>query len=433
MDFRRVTVVGLGYIGLPTAVVLAASGADVAGVDVDADRVEAVNAGRVPFVEPDLAEALGPAVERGSLRAVGTPEPADAYVIAVPTPFTADRRPDLSCVDAAARAIAPLLRGGEVVVVESTVPPGATARVGALLTESRPDLSIDGSRGRPVVHVAYCPERVLPGRVMAELRSNDRVVGGLTPAAAERARDLYATFCSGEIACTGAATAELTKLAENSFRDVNIAFANELSVVAHALGVDVRELIDLANRHPRVDILSPGTGVGGHCIAVDPWFLVDAAPDATQLVRTAREVNDAKPGWVVARILEAVRGRRSPTIAVLGLAFKADIDDLRGSPAVEVVAELSDHLPEARIVVVEPHVETLPTALSSRPNVRLGALGEVAGAGLVAVLVAHSAFSPWSGTRDAVAGGQRVLRFVGPGRSGHRTHVDRSAGVGDRS
>ncbi|WP_262348174.1 UDP-N-acetyl-D-mannosamine dehydrogenase [Cellulosimicrobium cellulans] len=391
LDGRRVAVVGLGYIGLPTAAVLASHGADVVGVDVDTGVVAAVNRGEVPFVEPGLGVAVAGAVARGALRAQRDVPEADVYVVAVPTPLGADGGADLSCVDAAADAIAPRLRPGALVVLESTSPPGTTHRLAERLLAERPDLRpLDGE---VALHVAHCPERVLPGRVLTEIVENDRVIGGITPACARLARDVYAAFCRGSILLTDALTAELSKLAENAYRDVNIAFANELSLIADALGADVWRLIELANRHPRVDILQPGPGVGGHCIAVDPWFLVGAAPARARLIRTAREVNDAQPGVVVDRVRAAVSGLERPRIAALGLAFKPDIDDLRASPAVEVVGRLAALLPRASIEVVEPHVPDLPDTLARFANVTLATLEEATrGADLIVVLVDHAPF-----------------------------------------
>lgn len=376
MGISSVTVVGLGYIGLPTAAILASKDVTVLGVDVSLRTVEAVNRGAVPFVEPDLAAYVAGAVTQGRLRASLTPSPADAFIIAVPTPFADGMKPDLSYIQTAAETIAPQLRGGELLILESTSPPGATRRMADWVLAARPDLSADGADGRPVVHFAHCPERVLPGRVMIELVTNDRIVGGLTTEAAQRARDLYQLFCQGEIHLTDAATAEMAKLVENSFRDVNIAFANELSMISDDLGIDVWELIRLANHHPRVNILQPGPGVGGHCIAVDPWFVVDAVPEKARLIRTAREVNDAKPQWVVDKVRSAAEGLSSPTIAALGLAFKANIDDLRESPSRQIVGQLADELPGATILVVEPHVDELPKELANRRNVELVTLEE---------------------------------------------------------
>lgn len=392
-DSPTVAVIGLGYIGLPTAAVLATHGADVIGVDVNAATVDAVNRGEVPFVEPDLSVSVSGAVSQGRLRAdTATPE-ADAYIVAVPTPFQENHTADLSYIDAAADAIAPRLRGDELVILESTSPPGATRHLADRLLAARPDLSLDGSGGRPLLHVVHCPERVLPGRVMVELITNDRIVGGLTPEAAQRAKDLYATFCQGEIMTTDAVTAEMAKLVENSYRDVNIAFANELSVISGKLGIDVWELIELANHHPRVNILQPGPGVGGHCIAVDPWFIVSSAPEEARLIRTAREVNDAKPGLVVDRVVAKARRLREPRIAALGLAFKPDIDDLRESPARQIVARIADELPEARIAAVEPNIGCLPDDLAARGNVTLEPFDEaVQDADIVVLLVDHSSF-----------------------------------------
>ncbi|RMI12587.1 UDP-N-acetyl-D-mannosamine dehydrogenase [Cellulomonas triticagri] len=392
-DRPTVAVIGLGYIGLPTAAVLATHAADVIGVDVNASTIEAVNRGEVPFVEPDLSVSVAGAVSQGRLRAQRETPQAEVYVVAVPTPFQDDHTADLAYIDAAADAIAPQLRGDELVILESTSPPGATQHLADRLLAARPDLSLDGTGGRPLLHVAHCPERVLPGRVMVELVTNDRIVGGLTTEAARRAKDLYATFCQGEIVTTDAVTAEMAKLVENSYRDVNIAFANELSVICGKLGIDVWELIELANHHPRVDILQPGPGVGGHCIAVDPWFIVSSAPDEARLIRTAREVNDAKPGLVVDRVVAKAERLREPRIAALGLAFKPDIDDLRESPARAIVSRLASALPSAKIAAVEPNIESLPGDLAELPNVTLEPLEEaVREADIVVLLVDHTQF-----------------------------------------
>lgn len=395
-----VAVLGLGYVGLPTAVVLARAGLDVVGVDIDPRTVASVNAGVVPFVEPDLDDALREVVGRGRLRAGGDVPPADVFVIAVPTPVAADRTADLSYVEAAADAVARVLRGGELVVLESTSPPGTTRRLAGRLLAARPDLAMAGTGdGRPEISVAHAPERVLPGRVLAELVTNDRVVGGITPRCARRTAELYRLTSSGEIVETDAVTAELAKLAENSFRDVNIAFANELAAVSDELGVDVWELIEITNRHPRVDILRPGPGVGGHCIAVDPWFVVAAAPGRTRLIRTAREVNDARPAEVADRVVAALDGVAARaggprTVACLGLAYKRDIDDLRESPAVEATAILAERLAgHARVLAVEPHVEGLPGRLAALGVEPAGLDEAVAAADAVVLLVDHSAFA----------------------------------------
>jgi UDP-N-acetyl-D-mannosaminuronic acid dehydrogenase len=392
--FESVCVVGLGYIGLPTAVAIATQGISVIGVDVNPDTVSAINAGRAPFVEPDLAVALRGAVTMGRLRAVAEPVPADAFILAVPTPFANDHLPDLSFVRSAAVAIAPVLEAGNLVILESTSPPGTTLELAGWLGDLRPDLRIpDGPDGPYDVFVAHCPERVLPGRIMVEIVTNDRVVGGIGVHCAERAATLYRTFCQGECLLTDATTAELVKLAENSYRDVNIAFANELSLICDRLGIDVHRAMDLANRHPRVAILQPGAGVGGHCIAVDPWFLVSAAPDLSRLIRTAREVNDDKPKHVVREIGEAVGLAANPVVACLGLAFKANVDDLRESPAVEIVEALASDERISELLIVEPHIPAIPHRLEMYPKVELTELNDaLRRADIVVVLVGHDAF-----------------------------------------
>jgi UDP-N-acetyl-D-mannosaminuronic acid dehydrogenase len=361
-NITTVAVIGLGYIGLPTAAILASKGIDVVGVDVRQSTVDAVNRGEVPFVEPDLGTYLAGAVTQGNLTASTKTPAADAYIVAVPTPFKDDHAADLSYIEAAADAIAPQLVGGELLILESTSPPGATQHMADRILALRPDLQHKDEDGG--LFFAHCPERVLPGRVMIELVTNDRIVGGVTPRAAERAKSLYETFCQGEILLTDAKTAEMAKLVENSFRDVNIAFANELSIIADKVGVNVWELIELANHHPRVNILQPGPGVGGHCIAVDPWFIVDAAPEEARLIRTAREVNDAKPHVVVEKVRRAASECGADAIAAFGLAFKADIDDLRESPARFIVETLAEGMPETTRIVVEPHVGELPEELA---------------------------------------------------------------------
>ncbi|MDI3330517.1 MAG: UDP-N-acetyl-D-mannosamine dehydrogenase [Micrococcus sp.] len=393
-DISSVAVIGLGYIGLPTAAILAGNGIRVHGVDVSRRTVDAVNAGNVPFVEPDLDGYVRKAVAEGLLTATTDTPAADAYIVAVPTPFHADKSADLSYIEAAGRGLAPQLRGGELVILESTSPPGATEHLAEVVYAERPDLAAERS-----LDFAHCPERVLPGKVMTELVTNDRIVGGSTPAAAERTRTLYETFCQGQILLTDTRTAELAKLVENSFRDVNIAFANELSMICHELDINVWELIELANHHPRVNILQPGPGVGGHCIAVDPWFIVDAAPDAARLIRSAREINDAKPQWVVdqvkAKAFDVLQDTgRAPVIAALGLAFKPNIDDLRESPALNITAAMAEQFAASTILAAEPHVDELPAVLAGRENVRLcPAKAAIEAADIVVLLVDHTAFA----------------------------------------
>lgn len=397
MDYpiKTVCVVGLGYIGLPTAATLASRGVDVVGVDVNPRVVEAVNAGEPYFPEPDLDMLLRAATTLGKLRATGRPEAADAFIIAVPTPFNDDRSPNLDFIEAAADAIAPVLAAGNVVILESTSPVGTTARLAARLACRRRDLRFpppERHAGAVDVHVAHCPERVLPGRMVRELIENDRIIGGMTEACAEHAEAVYRVFLRGAPFRTDAPTAELVKLVENAYRDVNIAFANELSVICDQLGLNVWQVIELANRHPRVEILRPGAGVGGHCIAVDPWFIVSSAPERTRLIRTAREVNDDKPRFVAAQIRERAERLKNPIIACLGLTYKPDVDDLRESPALEIAVELA-RAPESRLLVADPNLRELPAALAGRPNVALcDTLAAVREADIVAILVAHTPF-----------------------------------------
>ncbi len=403
-----VAIIGLGYIGLPTAVVLADREVRVLGIDLNPQTTAAVNSGVAPFIEPDLREALESVVSRGTLTAHTEYQAAGTYIIAVPTPFNADRSADLSYIRSAAESIAPLLVGGELIILESTSPPGTTEQLAHWIRTARPELE-------PSVDVAHCPERVLPGRVMTELVENDRIIGGLTAQATQRAARIYAKFCRGELHLTDARTAELAKLVENSYRDVNIAFANELSLVCAELDVDVWRLIELANHHPRVNILQPGPGVGGHCIAVDPWFIVSAAPDSARLIRTAREVNDSKPQFVVDSVVDAIKQTGASTVAALGLAFKRNIDDLRESPAVQVVHGIAAAAPHCTILAVEPHVDRLPADLRAVPGVvQVDLAHALTEADVFVLLVDHDQFQavdeealagrPLVDTRGAVRG-----------------------------
>ncbi|CAL8897892.1 UDP-N-acetyl-D-mannosamine dehydrogenase [Kocuria varians] len=389
----EVVFVGLGYIGLPTAVVMANHGVRVHGVDVNASAVERIQRGEVTIVEPGLEEQLKQAVNSGRLTATTEMQHGDAFVIAVPTPFKENHEGDLTYIMSAAESIAPQLRGDETVILESTSPPRTTEKLAAKIMELRPDLSLDGEDGKPVVHFAYCPERILPGKALEELITNDRIIGGRTPEAGRRAKRVYASFCEGELLETDDVTAEMSKLTENSFRDVNIAFANELSLIADNLGIDVWELIELANHHPRVNILQPGPGVGGHCIAVDPWFIVAADRENSNLIRTAREVNDGKPKWVIRQVEEACSHIESPVIAALGLAFKANIDDLRESPAMNITKDLAQHVSHATVLAVEPNVSELPKALQGLPNVEFAEYQDaIERADVVLLLVDHDEF-----------------------------------------
>ncbi|MES2986282.1 MAG: UDP-N-acetyl-D-mannosamine dehydrogenase [Pseudomonadota bacterium] len=356
----KVAVLGLGYIGLPTAAMIARTGANVLGIDVHQSVVDTINSGRVHIEEIDLDALVSGVVARGNLRASLQIEPADVFVIAVPTPFQENHAPDIGYVLKAATNVAIVLKAGDVVILESTSPVGTTEKVAELLSQLRPDLKIPGHcTGSADVAISYCPERVLPGRILVELIDNDRVIGGITPRCARKALQFYRRFVRGACVTTTAKAAEMTKLSENAFRDVNIAFANELSLIAEKMGVDVWEVIRLANRHPRVNILSPGPGVGGHCIAVDPWFLVSAAPEQTPLIRTAREVNDGKTDHVIEKASAMIEANRHARVACMGLAFKANIDDFRESPALKVATALAERF-GPRVAIVEPYANELP-------------------------------------------------------------------------
>ena len=391
---ERVCVVGLGYVGLPTAAVLASRGADVIGVDIDSDRVEAINSGLSPFDEPGLDALVASSVATGAMTASAQPAPADAFIVAVPTPVREDHSPDISYVQAAIIRIAPMLRKGNLVVVESTCPVGTTERVCEWLANARPDLTFPHTGGeKSDIRVAYCAERILPGNALKELLENDRVIGGVSPACAEVAKRLYETFVDGVCRVTDVRTAELSKLTENAFRDVNIAFANEISLVCRNLGIDPWELITLANRHPRVDILSPGPGVGGHCIPVDPWFIADAAPGLTPMIQSARRVNDEMPKVITDRVLAACEGLDYPVVACLGLTYKGDTPDLRESPSIEVVKHLQNRL-RGRLLVVEPYLSELPPELGGDENTSLAGIDEgLAEAHVVVLLTDHKAFA----------------------------------------
>ncbi|WP_223616173.1 UDP-N-acetyl-D-mannosamine dehydrogenase [Pseudomonas sp. BF-B-30] len=400
MPFATISVIGLGYIGLPTAAVFASRKKQVIGIDVNQHTVDTINRGEIHIVEPDLDMVVHAAVTEGYLRATTKPEPADAFLIAVPTPFKGDHEPDLSYIESASKNIAPVLKKGDLVILESTSPVGATEQMAAWLAEARPDLSFPQTHGESSdIRIAHCPERVLPGHVLRELVQNDRVIGGMTPKCSELAISLYKVFVQGDCIVTNARTAEMCKLTENSFRDVNIAFANELSMICDKLDINVWELIRLGNLHPRVNILQPGPGVGGHCIAVDPWFIVSRTPEQAQLIRVAREVNDSKPQWVIEKVKLAVaeflqanpeKTSKEVTITCFGLSFKPDIDDLRESPAVTITQQIAATHP-GRVLVVEPNIHELPAKLAGKLTLRSleQALAE---ADVVVLLVDHKEF-----------------------------------------
>lgn len=378
-NFSRICVIGLGYIGLPTASLLGTKGYTVRGVDVSARVVETINQGRIHIVEPDLDILVKSAVQSGNLVAALEPEEADVFIIAVPTPFRDGKQPDLSYVEQATRTIAPYVRPGNLVILESTSPVGTTDEIVATL------LAEHGHAVGTEVFVAHCPERVLPGRILIELVENDRVVGGINEASTQRAAEFYEGFVRGDVLATTAKTAEMVKLTENSFRDVNIAFANEISMIAESESINTWEVIELANRHPRVNILQPGPGVGGHCIAVDPWFLVHRSPQHARLIRTAREVNDYKPEWVLERVRKKAAKFKNPVIGCLGLAFKADVDDLRESPAMDIVKQLlRENI--GQLLVCEPNIK-------SHPELNLVTIAEVIKeADIILLLVDHKPF-----------------------------------------
>ena len=380
MSFETISVIGLGYIGFPTAAMFASRKKKVIGVDVNQRTVDIINKGQIHIVEPDLDMLVHAAVTEGYLRATTTPEPADAFLIAVPTPFSPIEnegdipQPNLNYIESAANAIAPVLKKGDLVILESTSPVGTTEKMAEWLALARTDLTFPQTQGdESDIRIAHCPERVLPGHVVRELVQNDRVIGGMTTKCSEAAIVLYKTFVQGDCVITNARTAEMAKLTENSCRDVQIAFANELSIICDKLDINVWELISLANRHPRINILQPGPGVGGHCIAVDPWFIVAKTPEQAQLIHTARKVNDAKPLWVVDKVKIAIadflqanphKTTKDITVACYGLAFKPDIDDLRESPALQICKNIAQ-MHSGRTFGVEPNIHELPENITN--------------------------------------------------------------------
>jgi len=406
LSFNTISVVGLGYIGLPTAAMFASKEKKVIGVDVNQYAVDTINAGRIHIVEPELDVMLKKAVDGGFLKATTTPEPADAFLIAVPTPFLPIKdqdsipEPDLSYIKSAAKAVAKVLKKGDLVILESTSPVGATEQMSAWLAEERLDLSFPQTHGEDSdIRIAYCPERVIPGHVVRELVENDRVIGGMTNKCSQASIEVYKTFVEGDCVVTNARTAEMVKLTENSSRDVSIAFANELSIICDKLDIDVWELINLANLHPRVNILQPGPGVGGHCIAVDPWFIISKTPDESRLIHTARQVNDHKPNWVIEKVKLALANFLSKnqnktikdvTVACFGLAFKPNIDDLRESPALNITKELSK-LNFGKLLAVEPNIIELPKSLKNGIEL-VSVKTALGGSDICVLLVDHAEF-----------------------------------------
>lgn len=390
-----VSIIGLGYVGLPLAAILASKRLHVAGIDIREDVIASVNRGKSTIVEPHLDKMVETGARCGLLHASLRPVPAHVFIIAVPTPIDQNKKAEMTAVFSAVRSIAPVLQPGNLVVIESTSPVGTTDKASRLLAGLRPDLSFPHEAPENSdIFMAYCPERVLPGDAIRELIENSRTTGGVDKRSALKAKEFYSKFVTGELRVTDARSAELSKLAENSFRDVNIAFANELSMLCDAFSMDVREVIQIANLYPRVNILSPGAGVGGHCIPVDPWFIHEMAPELTPLIRTAREVNDRKPLHVVKQIAGAAQGNRDCKIALLGLAYKPNVDDMRESPAIEIAAELS-HFGYRNVMVVEPHAHELPRTLQNADGVVLTSFDDaVTQAEVIAILVPHDAFAP---------------------------------------
>jgi len=392
-NFKKICVLGLGYVGLPTAAIFASRGIQVFGVDTNIKTIETINQGKIHIIEPGLDLLVNKSVSTGRLSANSQPERSDAYIIAVPTPFEKTYKPNLTFIEAAVRSIAPVLQRGALVILESTSPIGTTEKICQWLAEERKDLSLPNKAGDDAdIQVSHSPERVLPGNVLKEIINNDRVIGGISSNCARRTEQLYKIVIKGKCLLTTAATAEFIKLSENAYRDVNIAFANELSIVADKVGINIWQAIELANHHPRVNILQPGPGVGGHCIAVDPWFIVDSAPNNTALIQSARKVNDSKPEFIVDKILLAAQKTGARTIACFGLAYKADIDDFRESPALLITASLKKRF-DGEVLVVEPNIKKLPDILSQEKGISLCSLNEsLKRSQVVALLVDHREF-----------------------------------------
>lgn len=389
----KLCILGLGYIGLPTAAMFAKNGVNVCGVDVNPYVIDTINQGKIHFVEPGFAELVKSSVKSGNLKAYDKACEADAYIICVPTPFKDDHEPDLRFVDSATKEIVPYLKKGNTVILESTSPVGTTERVAEIIKNSRSDLTVASEDEEECdLYVAYCPERVLPGKLLSELITNDRIIGGINKISADMAAKIYGIFVEGDLLKTDARTAEMSKLTENAFRDVNIAFANELNFICDKLKINVWELIRLANRHPRVNILNPGPGVGGHCIAVDPWFIVSKTPDQAKLIKTARNINNSKPEWVIQKVRQSVAkcSNKKCTIACLGLSFKADIDDLRESPSLYITKELDKEFP-GRVVAVEPNISNLPNSMS-HTGVSIVSLEDALKSDVIVLLVDHTEF-----------------------------------------
>ena len=394
----NVSIIGLGYIGLPTAALLATKGVEVLGVDINHNVVDMINEGKSPIVEAGLESILSEVVKEGLLFAYSEPQHADVFIIAVPTPFKEGKKPDISFIESATKSIAPFLRPGNLIILESTVPVGTTKKIRDWLIELRKDLGFlnsDHDLSNQNIFIAHCPERVLPGNIINELVTNNRTIGGLTPSCSQKAKDFYEIFVEGDCVITDSKTAELSKLVENSFRDVNIAFANELSVISDKLDIDVWEVVKLANLHPRVNILEPGPGVGGHCISVDPWFIIDSAPEEALLIKSARIVNDSKPKFVLRKVHESIKRSGKDisklSITCLGLAFKKDIDDLRESPAMGIAYELAK-LNFKELTIVEPNIVQKPNVFKNLEINFSNSVDCIERSDIILLLVDHTEF-----------------------------------------
>lgn len=390
---KKVCVIGLGYIGLPTAAIIASTGVNVVGVDVNVKKVDTVNRGETYFLEPNLDFLVQKTVQSCHLRATTDIESSDVFIIAVPTPVTANNKPDLTDIKAVIRALAPFLKKNDLIILESTVPPGTTDMMISTLAKMRSDLTFPNHfEEDPDIFVCYCPERVLPGNILNELREGHRIIGGTNAMSSQKAIELYSLFSNGDLSTTDSRTAEMTKLVENSFRDINIAFANELSMLCEDLGVNTQETIRLANKHPRVKILEPGPGVGGHCIAVDPWFLVNASQKNSKLIQTARKVNDRKADYIAKKIIKKSSSLKKPIIACFGLSYKKDVCDTRLSPAIKIIARVAKKRSN-RILIIEPHLKKIPSQLAGLENIEMVGIKEaLKSAHILVILVGHKQF-----------------------------------------
>lgn len=389
----KVTVVGVGYIGLPTASILASRGYDVTGVDTNLLIIDELNSGSTTIQEPGLGDLLKAGIENGNLRGASGSKSSDIFIVAVPTPFTENKTPDLRFLYSAVDEIASKLKPGNLVILESTIPVGTTEEIGQRIEKLRSDLIVTGSENtKKKIFLAHCPERVLPGRILTELVENNRIIGGVNSESTKKAISFYKTFVNGELLATNSKTAEFAKLAENTFRDVNIALANEFSILSKELNINVWEMIELANHHPRVNILNPGPGVGGHCIAVDPWFLVNALPKSTKLIRAAREVNDDMPNYIVKTVKESLKLFANPTVACLGLSYKANVSDVRESPAMQIVELLGQQL-DLNLILVEPNINSAFDKFNSTFNIKFSNLDNaLLSSDIVLLLVGHKEF-----------------------------------------